>query len=104
LVSNSNISIQVCNEVSNILIKKYKFKESEVKEILKEILKNTKLSQIDENTIFQALDIKGRYSFSYYDSLILSSAISSNSNILYSEDMQHNQTIKDLKIINPFII
>jgi len=97
-----NISIQVCNEVSNILMKKYKFSPQEVKNILKEILKNTTLNQIDNNTIFDALDIKDRYNFSYYDSLILSSAKNLDCNILYSEDMQNNQQIDNLTIINPF--
>jgi predicted nucleic acid-binding protein len=97
-----NISIQVCNEVSNILMKKYKFSPQEVKNILKEILKNTTLNQIDNNTIFDALDIKDRYNFSYYDSLILSSAKNLDCNILYSENMQNNQQIDNLTIINPF--
>jgi len=102
LKKKPNISIQVCNEVSNILMKKYKFLPQEVKNILQEILKNTTLSIIDNNTIFGALDIKDRYGFSYYDSLILSSAKDLECNILYSEDMQNNQKIGNLTIINPF--
>ena len=43
------------------------------------------------------------YKFSYWDSLIVSSAIESKCSILYSEDMQHNQIINErLKILNPF--
>jgi len=102
LKKRPNISIQVCNEISNILMKKYKFSPQEVKTILKEILKNTILSQIDNNTIFGALDIKDRYRFSYYDSLILSSAKDLECHILYSEDMQNDQKIGNLTIINPF--
>ena len=102
LLNSPTISIQVCNEISNILLKKYDFSEIEVKEILQQILKNVNLYKIEQETIFKALDIKNRYHFSYYDSLIISSAIKSNCNILYSEDMQHNQQIENLKIINPF--
>ena len=102
LINNPTISIQVCNEISNILLKKYNFNEIEVKEILQQILKNVNLYKIEQKTIFKALDIKNRYHFSYYDSLIISSAVKSNCNILYSEDMQHNQQIYNLKIINPF--
>ncbi len=49
------------------------------------------------------MDIKKRYRFSYWDSLIIASALENNCSILYSEDMQHSQVIEDnLKIINPF--
>ena len=40
----------------------------------------------------------------YWDSLIVATALSSECSILYSEDMQHNQLIENkLRIINPFI-
>ncbi|MEI6154767.1 MAG: DNA-binding protein, partial [Deltaproteobacteria bacterium] len=44
-----------------------------------------------------------KYQYSYYDSLIISSALEKKCQILYSEDMQDGQTIeKTLKIVNPF--
>jgi len=44
-----------------------------------------------------------KYKYSYWDSLILASALENSCSILYSEDMQHGQVIEDsLKIINPF--
>ncbi len=50
-----------------------------------------------------ACDIRNTYNISYYDSLILSSAMDSRCDILYNEDMQHNQKIENLIIINPFV-
>ncbi len=45
-----------------------------------------------------------RYRFSYFDSLILASALTANCQILYSEDLQHGQVIDGrLTIINPFL-
>jgi len=45
-----------------------------------------------------------KYFYSYFDSLMLSSALKSSCDIIYSEDMQHGQVIeKSLKIINPFV-
>jgi len=45
-----------------------------------------------------------RYWFSYFDSLILASALTANCQILYSEDFQHGQVIDGrLTIINPFL-
>ncbi len=45
-----------------------------------------------------------RYRFSYFDSLILTSALAANCQILYSEDLQHGQVIDGrLTIISPFL-
>ena len=73
----------------------------------KEILQNLKnyftIYPLTINDSENALDIQIKYKYSYWDSLILSSAINNECSILYSEDLQHNQIIKEsLKIINPF--
>ena len=51
----------------------------------------------------QALEISSRRQFSFYDSLIIAAALSAQCNILYTEDLQHDQEIKNLKIVNPFL-
>lgn len=44
-----------------------------------------------------------QYIFSYWDSLIIASALESGCNILYSEDLQSQQQIEaQLEILNPF--
>jgi predicted nucleic acid-binding protein len=59
---------------------------------------------ITQTTIEKAFVLSLKYGFSYWDSLIISSAIENGCNILYSEDMQHEQLIeKKLRIINPFL-
>jgi predicted nucleic acid-binding protein len=40
---------------------------------------------------------------SFYDALIVASAIEAGCNVLYSEDMQHGRTIGGLAIANPFL-
>jgi predicted nucleic acid-binding protein len=42
--------------------------------------------------------------FSFWDALIITAAVSGGASILYSEDLQHEQAIDDLKIINPFMV
>jgi predicted nucleic acid-binding protein len=50
------------------------------------------------------VDLNAIYGFSYYDCLMLSSALDSNCNVIYTEDMNNGQIIDGiLKIINPFI-
>ena len=51
----------------------------------------------------QALEIMDQWRYSFFDSLIIASAMQADCAILYTEDMQHNQTIRSLKIKNPFL-
>ena len=102
--NRGNISIQVLNEVSNTLFKKSKLEPTIVKKSIDLLIKYFQVYEVKIYTIFRALDLKERYKFSYYDSLIIASAIENGCDILYSEDMQHKQVIDDkLTIINPFV-
>ena len=104
---NENIcvtSIQVLNEISNVLGKKFSLNHSEAKELLDNIeAVCDEVLPINRKTIDNALVLKDRYGFSYFDSLILSSALESECNVIFSEDMSDGQIIeKTLRIINPF--
>ena len=61
--------------------------------------------EINQKIIFQAFSIHKDYQYSYYDSLIISTALDNNcSIILYTEDLQNGQLIYGkLKIVNPFV-
>ena len=50
----------------------------------------------------QALHIAERYKFSFFDSLIVAAALQTGARTLYSEDMRDGQSIKTLRIRNPF--
>jgi len=97
------ISTQVCNEYYSALLKN-KILDQQIQESLKALIDVVQVSSISKSTILTLMNFKNRYKYSYWDSLILSSALENNCTILYSEDMQHNQIIENqLKIINPFI-
>jgi len=97
------VSTQVINEYCNVCFKKYLMQVSEILLDVNNILDNSELIRIGEATVKQALFIKDRYKYSYYDSLILSSALESGCSIVYAEDMQHGQVIENsLRIVNPF--
>jgi len=105
LLNTSDIvaSNQVLNEITNILLIKYKLPANTVKEKLKYILDICDLFIITDIETFQAIDLKEKYNLSFYDSLIIASAINSACNILITEDMQDGLIIENkLKIINPF--
>ncbi|GBU24558.1 hypothetical protein R83H12_01192 [Fibrobacteria bacterium R8-3-H12] len=97
-------STQVLGELSNVCFKKLKFSETNVSIAIKEVMDYCDIFIVNETTIQRAIYIKGRYGYSYYDSLVLASAFECNCSVLYSEDMQNGQVIENsLKIINPFV-
>ena len=97
------ISTQVVGEFINILTRKYSYEIKTIKVAIADFKKNFKIALIDIPSIEHALYIMNRYNFSYWDSLIILSALKEKCPILYSEDLQNNQIIaKKLKILNPF--
>jgi len=98
------ITVQVLNEISNIMIRKLKLSYQDIHRIIDFIIQKCIIHSIDIITVRKALDISEKYKYSYYDSLIIASALENNCNILYTEDMHHSQNIENiLKIINPFL-
>ena len=51
-----------------------------------------------------ALEVKDQTGFSFYDSLIIASAIRTGCKKIYTEDMQDGREVMGVKIINPFKI
>ncbi len=102
LTSKCTISTQVINEVSNNMIRKLNFSNIYIEKFTLSCYDKYEIINFKRTIYTKACSIRDKYNISYYDSLILSSAINSKCDILYSEDMQHNQKIEDLTVINPF--
>lgn len=97
------ISRQVLNEFINVSLRKKVLTFQEVTEHCKKYIDTYNIALIYTSTVLSALEIKEKYHYSYYDSLIISSAIENKCDTLFTEDMQHNQVIEEtLTIINPF--
>ena len=59
---------------------------------------------LELETVKRCFFVKEKYLYSWWDSLVLASALENDCSILYSEDLQCNQIIeRKLKIINPFL-
>jgi len=100
---NCFISVQVLNEFINTCFKKKLLTKPEIELAIKDFVETFDVALIDVETITEALNLKEKYGFSYYDSLIISSALQIGCNILFTEDMQNGQIIENqLTIINPF--
>lgn len=61
-----------------------------------------RLILVDLPVIQRALSLHETHSLSWWDSLIVAAALQAGSAILYTEDLQHGQTIDGLRIENPF--
>lgn len=96
------VSTQVVNEVYVSLLK-HALTDKDIQNIVLKIIDVCNVSVITIDSIKSAWKLKKQYNLSYWDSLIVASAMENNCDILYSEDMQDRQTLEDkLKIINPF--
>ena len=105
LTSNKGIiSYQVIQEFINVSLQKFlvPLQPNDCKDYIDNFL--YPLCEIfPSNELFkEAIDIKSEIKLSYFDSLIVASAIKGNCHILYTEDMNDGQMIKGLKITNPF--
>ena len=97
------ISTQTLNEFCNVLFKKKDLNSDNVRAALRDANRFAQIAYIDTTTIERAVTLKDRYGYSYYDSLMLASALESGCEIIFSEDMSDGQIIEGrLKIINPF--
>ena len=97
------ISVQVLNEFVNVLHRKQGRNWDEIGAalgVLKILLDPAQPLTIEVHEA--AVDIARGYGLSIYDSLIVAAALRAGCSVLYSEDLQHGQTIEQLTIRNPF--
>ena len=100
---NCVTSTQALNEFCNFCIKKWKLTSADMVSAVNEICEACTIQYMDEETVRKALEIHGRYGYSYYDCLILASALASGCEYLFSEDMSDGQIIHEkLEIVNIF--
>lgn len=99
------ISTQVLSETANVALKKLAMSLSETNKLLAMLEATCRVEIVTPATLQLALDIVGRYKFSWFDSLIVATALDAGCDILYTEDLQHGQQIEGkLTITNPFFV
>jgi len=97
------ISTQTINEFVNVTVRKKMLDSDTVSAVVDELFSTLSVTAIDQRVIQNAITLAKNYRYSYFDSLMLASALKSGCSILYSEDMHHKHVIDGkLKIINPF--
>ena len=96
------VSYQVINEVVSILKNKKGFNENQLQFFIETMLELSFVQNFSRKTLITASELRKNYSVSYWDSLIVSAAISADCQYIITEDMQHNQNINGTTIMNIF--
>ncbi|MDZ7957066.1 MAG: PIN domain-containing protein [Aulosira sp. DedQUE10] len=97
------ISTQVVNEVSSNLLKKAAFNEEQVKAVIQSLYRRCTVVEFNLTIFESASNLRSRFNFSFWDSLIVACALAAGAGILYSEDMQDGLVVdSQLQIVNPF--
>jgi predicted nucleic acid-binding protein len=101
---NIVISIQVLNELHFNMLRKFKLDDELVINSIEEnVFAIALVENLTVQTYTKASQIRKKYNISYWDSLVVASALESGCSTLYSEDMHNNLVIENsLTIINPF--
>ena len=93
------VSYQVVNEVCCVL-KKKNYTEQEIRSVAEDMMGLCEVCGYSEKNIFLASELREKYSFSYWDSQVVASALLSRCDVLASEDMQDGLKMADLTIKN----
>ena len=104
LLDGGKLSVQVLNEFTAVARRKQGKQWREIGEAISDVLAllDPPLAlTLDLHDAARALAEDQQLSF--YDALIVASAIGGGCAVLYSEDMQHGRSIGGLAIVNPFL-
>jgi predicted nucleic acid-binding protein len=97
------LSVQVQAEFYVNATGKFKLPHDKVVGIL-ESLDSYPVLALTEAVFWAALQIKGRYQLSYWDSAIIAAALELGCHTVYSEDLNHGQSYAGVRVINPFVV
>jgi predicted nucleic acid-binding protein len=98
------VSPQVISEFVAVSIRKQILPPQQAMTYATQFMQVFEVTALTKQTVTSAFDIVTRYQFSYWDSLIIATALESHCPWLYTEDLQDGQQIeKTLTIYNPFL-
>ncbi|MBV9385586.1 MAG: PIN domain-containing protein [Chroococcidiopsidaceae cyanobacterium CP_BM_ER_R8_30] len=97
------LSTQVINEVCVNLIKKSNFTERQILRLIHDFYYKYSVVELNQAILISASDLRINHAFSFWDSLIIASAVQAEASILYSKDMQDGLVVSNqVEIVNPF--
>lgn len=96
------VTPQIVNELSTNLLRKRSWSEAELRGLIADMRSRCRYFVPDSEWHEQASLLRERHGLSFWDSLVVASALAAGSDVLASEDMQHGIRIDTLSIANPF--
>lgn len=97
------VSVQVLNELANVATRKLGLSWRELGELLEAVRSACTVHSLTEEVHDHARQLAERHRLSFYDAVIVSSALLAGCRVLYSEDMHDGLKVdRSLTIRNPF--
>ncbi len=102
---NGIVSYQVVQEFFNVALRRFAepMTHADAEQYLSTTFRPILAVHSSQALYGEALRIAARFKSSWYDSLVIASAIEGKCEILYTEDLQHGQQVGNLRISNPFL-
>ena len=99
------VSYQVVQEFINVAIKRFRISlaRADLELFLETALFPMAVVSPSQPLIMEALRLQSAFRLAWYDSLIVAAALESGCEVLYTEDIQHGQRIRDVLVQNPFL-
>ena len=95
--------MQVLNEFAHIGIRKLRLPLDAVEAVMKATLGTCRVHDLTLRDTVNALSLRGRHGFAFYDAVIVASALRAGCTTLWSEDFQHGMKLQErLTVRNPF--
>ncbi|MBW7973605.1 PIN domain-containing protein [Bradyrhizobium sp. BR 10289] len=104
IAQGGTISVQVLNELTNVLRKKDNRSWRDIELVLDDV--DNALDSalpLTATTTRAGLALARDHGIAFYDALVVATAIEAGCDVLYTEDMQHGRSIGGLSIVNPFL-
>jgi len=100
-------SYQVIQEFANVATRKFaqRFSKEQCKQFIDAAMQPMNRVASSPELLNAALDLQAETRYSFYDCLVIAAALQAGAEVLYTEDLQHNQWVGGLlRIVNPFLM
>ena len=98
------VSLQAINETIYVLLRKFNLPKTELDSIINFFNEQFIITSLTTSVLQKTTDIIKKYDFSFWDGMMIAAALINHCNIIFTEDLTHQQIIEDkLQIINPFL-
>ena len=97
------LSAQILSEFVNVCLRQDLLEADQLEAVVDGFTQAYQVVPVDAVTIHRALALQRRYGYSWWDSVMLSSALLADCAVVYTEDLHDGQVLEgSLRIENPF--